>query len=875
MAENGDGRWPGLSDCGTFCVPRRLHRDLERELRCHAVAERADDLMADGLNEAEALARACRQFGNYTSQLERTRDMDIYRWLDATIRNLRLAGRGPRKTPAFTATVIVTLALGIGANSAVFSAIDAVLLKPLPFPQSDQLMRLSQIGRRGAASFVAPARLEDWNRLASAFQGITGSYPQDDSELSGELPEKLNRALVAPRFLRVLGVAPELGRDFSPQEERFGGPDAVLISDRLWRRRFSGSPSVLEQDAAVRQDIGTSSSEVDALPHSAFPDKEVDLWSVSPPDAPYAQSRESTWFTVIGRLKPGVSVAQGAASLATVQANLGRQFPATDGRLHTAAEPLKEVTVGGVRKSLTVMFGSVTLLLLIACINIAALLLSRAAARRHEVAVRFSLGASRASVAAQLLTEVLVLALAGAAVGLLVAAGASAVFHSLAKGLPRVEEIGLDWRIVLYSLACAVAATLVCGLFPAIQGARRGLAGSLALSGRSQVGGRGRVQFVLVGAQVALAVTLLAGAGLLLRSFQELSRVSPGFQADRVLSFHVSMSWGETADQKAAKQRAQRMLEALRAVPGVESAAASIGVPGVPSQFQVELKMVEGRADTEPKMIAQGRVVSPEYFGTMGIPLLAGSICDEGKDQMMVNRSFADAYLGGVSGVGRHLAYPSNVYVAPAEVAGIVGDARETGMDQAPSPAAYWCWTNAQPGQFFLVRTHGDPRRMAETIRRKLHEVSPSRSVYDLTPLSEHISDAYAENRLRTILLSFFAGTAVLLACVGLYGTLSYLVSVRQREVGLRLALGALRGQIARQFLGQGLLVSVLGCVAGLALASVFTRLLAGMLYGVSPSDVITLTSVVAILIAVSVAASLVPAMRAARLDPMQVLREE
>ncbi|SPE43197.1 conserved membrane hypothetical protein [Candidatus Sulfopaludibacter sp. SbA3] len=854
--------------------PTRLQTDLERELRFH-VTERADDLAAEGMSEEEARRAARLQFGNYTSQVERTRDMDINGWLEAMARNFRLALRGLGKTPAFTLTVIVTLALGIGANSAVFSAIDAVLLRPLPFPRGDQVMKLSQIAPRVSVSFVAPARLEDWNRLCDAFQGVTGTYTQDDSELSGELPEKLTRALVAPRFLRVLGVAPELGRDFTPQEEHFGGPDAVLISDRLWRRRFGSSPSVLGKTLRFGR---LSTPIIGVMPPSfRYPNRDVDLWSVSAPDAPYAQSRESTWFTVIGRLKPDVTVAQARANLATVQANLGRQFPKPDAKLQTTVEPLKEITVGGVRRSLVILFGSVSLLLLIACINIAALLLSRAASRQHEIAVRFSLGASRASVVMQLLTEVLILALAGSAAGLVVAAGASAVFRSLAKDLPRIEEIGLDWRIVLYSLACAVAATLLCGLFPALHGARRDLAGSLAQAGRSQVGGRNRVQFVLVGAQVALAVTLLAGAGLLLRSLQALGRVSPGFDANRVLSFQVSMSWGETTDQKLARQRTQRILDALRSVPGIENAAASMALPGVPTQHQTEMKLVEGRADTEGKMMAQGRVVSPEYFATMRIPLMAGELCrDDGvTTEMMINRSFADRYLSGMPVLGQHLVQPGNAYIPAAVIRGIVGDARESGLDREPPPAIYWCYEAAQPGLYFLARTHGDPRSMTETIRRKLHEVEPRRSVFDLSPVTEHISDSYTENSLRAFLLAFFAATAVLLACVGLYGTLSYLVSVRQREVGLRLALGAMRGQIVRQFLGQGLRVSLLGCVAGLALASASARLLAGMLFGVSPSDVTTLASVVATIGAVSVLASLIPAVRAARLEPMQVLREE
>ncbi len=801
--------------------------------------------------------------------------MDTAAWVESTTRNFRLAVRSLAKTPAFTLTVVLTLAIGIGANSAVFSAIDAVLLQPLPFPDAHQLVKLAQLNPKSPETAVAPSRLEDWNRLNGAFQAITGYYVQDDSEVSGEFPEKLKRALVAPRFLRVFGITPALGRDFTAAEQRFGGPDAVLISARLWRRRFASDPAVLGKSLR----FGDSSQPViGVMPDSfGFPDRDVDLWSVSAPEAPYAQNRESTWFSVIGRLKSGVTLAQARADLATVQADLGRQYPATDAALRAKIEPLKEATVGGARKSLWILFGSVSLLLLIACTNIAALLLSRAAGRQHEISIRFSLGASRAAVAAQLLTEVLILALAGAGLGLLIATGASEVFRALARDLPRIEEIRLDWRIMLYALACAIIATLLCGLFPAVRGTRRNLADSLAQAGRSQVSGRRPLQLVLVTVQVALAVTLLAGAGLLWRSFQELSRVSPGFDPEHVLTFHISTSWGETGDPIAGRQRVERLIQGLLSVPDVKAAATSIGLPGVPSQYEIELKSLEGRAESEPKLLAQARMVTPDYFATLHIPLLSGEICrdDPATSTMMVNRTFASRYFGGAPALGHHLAAAANAYLPEAEIRGVVGDAREIGLDQEPPPTVYWCAAANQPGTFFLVRTRGDPKAAAGTIRRKIREIEPQRSVYDVTPLTEHISDAYAENRLRMILLAFFAGTAVSLACVGLYGTLSYLVNVRQREVGLRLALGAMRGQIVRQFLAQGLRVALLGCGAGLAAAAACTRLLAGMLYGISASDPATLASVVGIVAAVSAAASLAPALRAARLEPMQVLREE
>jgi putative ABC transport system permease protein len=460
--------------------------------------------------------------------------------------------------------------------------------------------------------------------------------------------------------------------------------------------------------------------------------------------------------------------------------------------------------------------------------------------------------------------------------GLLLAGSAAGVFLSLGKSLPRIEEISLDWRIVLYSLICSVVATLLCGIFPAIRGTRGDLAGS-ARGGRGTVSGGSGVQLSLVGVQVALAVTLLAGAALLVRSFQQLGRVSPGFEPEHILTFQLSTSWAETGGYKAAKQRVDRIMEGLHAVPGVEAATAVMSLPGVPSEYQIEFKVDEGRAETEPKVIAQARSVTPSYFAAMRIPLLAGEMCrEEGKvTTTMVNRTFANTYFAGGSPIGRHLSQPGNIYVPASEVRGIVGDAREAGLDREPAPTVYWCFSFAQPGTHYLARTHAEPRAMVETIRRAMREIEPRRSVYDVTPLVEKISDGYATNRLRTVLLVFFACSAILLACVGLYGTISYVVHVRKREVGLRLALGALPGRIIAQFLSQGLLVAALGCAAGIALALVFTRLLAGMLYGVSATDPATLTTVVMIVLAVSALASLAPAMRASRVDPMQVLRED
>jgi putative ABC transport system permease protein len=878
-----------------FPVRKRvLDKQFDSELRFHA-DELTKEYIAEGMAPEEARRRTALEFGGSEQIKEELRDLHRVPVLETMLNNSKWALRLITKSPSFSIVVILTLALGIGANSAVFSAINAILLRPLPFPNGDQLMSLHQYSIRvkSPQTELSTLRLEDWNRMNSTFQAIAGYYTENSSETSGALPEKVTEAFVTPRFLRVLGVSPALGRDFSPEEEHFGGPNAVLISDRFWRRRFAADPNALGKKVRIN---GYSDSIVGIMPASfGFPYRDVDIWSSVPTDAPFAQDRGSTWYLTIGRLKPAVSLAQARVDLAAVQARLGKQYSKTDTGLAVAIEPLKETTIGGVRSSLWMLFGSVSLLLLIACTNIVTLLLARAAQRQREISVRFSLGAPRSAVVAQLLTEIFVLALAGALLGLIVAGGASKVFRVLAGSLPRVEEIHLDTKIVAYSLLCSVVATILCGVWPALRATRKNLLRSLAQNSRSQVSGGTPLQWLLVGTQVALAVTLLAGAGLLLRSFQALGRVSPGFEASHILTFHVSANWGETTDMAALTQRINRTLDRLRSVPGVEAAATSGALPGVPSEFHTDLRFAEGERDPEHKITAESRFVSPDYFATTQIPLLAGDLCREPKFlpspnspgrvrleansiNVVVNRRFADTYLPGSNIIGRHLQVLGNAFLQPddaGEIRGIVGDAREEGLNRISGPTVYWCINDPSPDPYYLLRTHTEPMALAETVRKEIHDIEPARSVFDIMPLEEHLDDAFAENRLRTILLTFFAVTAVSLTYIGLFGTLSYSVTLRRREISLRLALGALQGQIVKHFLLQGLAVTFLGCVAGWGLASASGRVLSGMLYGVSPSDAVTLSTVVLLMLLIAASAALVPAIRASRVDPMHVLREE
>jgi len=866
--------------------PARLDRDLDREIAFH-IREREDELRATGVPRDEARRRARLQFGNALVQRERTRDVDVAAALDSLLRNVRLALRGMRRTPGFSAAVVLTLALGIGANSAVFSAIDAVLLRPLPYPDADRLVELKQVHEQSGETRIAPVRLQDWIRLNTTFDGIAGYMLGEVVDTSSEFPERMRNAAVTVGFFDVLGVRPALGRTFSREEHHFGykGPEPVVFSDRRWRS-FGPDRQALNQPVRLgRNTIAT----IGVMPPTFEFLKGIDAWIADDAGAPWSLSRTQTWFTGIGRLKPGVTIEQARADLDRVQAQLGEQYPDTDRGLGVRIVPLKDSLVGGTRTSLWMLYGAVSVLLLIACTNIAALLLSRAARREHEIAVRYALGGSRTAVAMQLLTEAAVLSLVGAVIGVGLAVGAARALRLLAPDLPRVGEVAIDTRILLYTVLSTLFVALACGLAPAIQSTRR--ARHVAGSTRTATSARHSLQWLLVGVQIALSVTLLAGAGLLVRSIDAMSRVSLGFDPTRILTLRVSGQYGvETTDSHI--QRINRVLDGLESVPGVEGVAIASHLPGVRESAQQEFVLREGRAATAPPLIAENRIVSPGYFAALRIPLLTGELCRRPENsgwpkpattEVMVNRTFAERYLHGRTVLGLHLtggldSLVKNRHIAgavPSRIVGIVGDAREIGAEREPAPTVYTCFSYPHPAPWHVIRTAGDPAAAALAIRRRISELEPLRSVDDIAQLEQWIGDAYAPNRLRTWLLALFAITALALVCAGVYGTLAYAVSLRRREVALRLALGALRTTVVTQLMVTSIRVVGGASVVGLGLALLFTRSLTTMLYGVTPADPATLTGVVAVVVTVASIAAAVPAARAAFMSPMRALREE
>jgi putative ABC transport system permease protein len=862
----------------TIFRPKRVENELNKELQYHLEREIQEGLRA-GLTPEEARYAAMRTMGAVEKSKEECRDghrMKLVQRLEARLRDVRFSFRMLGRAPAFTATVVLTVALGIGANTAVFSVIDAVLLRPLPFPNADQLVSVRQKQERTADTVISPVRLEDWNSLNSSFQAMTGYYAEDISETSGDIPERVRQATVAMRFFEVWSMAPALGRAFTQADHQEGAERVVVISNRYWHSRFAGDPNILGK--SIR--IGSISFSIVGVQNGMFrfPDPDVNLWV---PDR-IVQGRRSLRYIGVGRLKPNVTIDQARIDLRLVQARLAEQYPDTDRDIGVELSPLKDSIVGSTGRSLWLLYGAVSVLLVIACVNIAALLLARATQRQQEAGVRMSLGASSGAVAAQVLTETAMLAAAGAILGVLVAAATSFAFRTLSPGMPRSDEIGVDHRILLYTLGALAVVTIGCGAVPAIRSARAGLAGALAGTARALVGERHTVQWALVGVQVALSVTLLAGAGLLVRSFHELSNVNPGFPLRRILSFRVSASWAELGNVARMRQQVDGIIEALRTMPGVDAAAVSVVAPGVPTSFQQEFRLLERSPNTDGRIVSGSNVVSPSYFETMQMPLVAGEFCSRqaalsrAMPEVMVNRSFANRYIPGSSAVGLHLAdMNTRPNVPPNRVVGIVADARERGIDRSPEPTVYFCDYPAQPFRVYLVRTADDPERIAQAVRLKIKELEPLRSVYDMAPLEEWVGDAFGEYRLRAVVLASFALTALSLACVGLYGTLTYVVSLRRREVGLRLALGALRRDIVRHYVLKGMSVAVLACGAGLVTSAAAGHVVTSMLYGISPYDPTTLIVVVFVVLFVSAIASLLPATRVSLLDPMKVLRED
>jgi putative ABC transport system permease protein len=801
------------------------------------------------------------------------------------LNDIRYAFRMLQRQPGFTAVAVATLALGIGATTAVFTVVDGVLLRPLPFADPDRLLVLLN-GRNGRISTsYSPANYRDVVSGSGVFSGAA-AFDVSSMNLTGQGdPQRVRAATVTGRFFSVLGVAPRLGRVLQDADVE-SASQVIVIGDPMWRRQFGGRADVVgtivHLDGKPFEIVGVAPPDLD------FPDN-PDFWRplVFSQEQLSDSQRGANWINVVARLEPDVTLAQANSAMGLVADRLGREFPRTNGGKMMMAAPLHERIVSGIRPALLVLMGAVSLVLLIACVNVANLLLARAYARTREVAVRAALGAGRMRLVAQFLAESVVLGMSGAFGGLAVAWIATRALLTLAPpAVSRFASIGIDLRVFAFAVTVAIVTGVLFGLVPAYAVTGGRFASAFASAGRGSVGIGGRhVRRALVMCEMALAVVLLVGAGLLMRSYHRLSGVDPGFSAEHVLTFHLSLPEDKYRTSASVAAFMTTYVQRLTGSPGVENAAAAFGLP-LDSDFSASSSFTRrGEPDSANAPTAGIRVVTPGYFATLKVPLRAGRLFDEhddatGGEVVLINEECARRYWPNANPIGQevHLGVRlvGGVRSGQKTIIGIVGDVKYGGLDLTAPPEIYMPYAqHPVDGLTIAVRTGGDTMAIVPTARGQLAALDRELPLADIHTMQDLVGRSMAGRRFTTVLLTSFAVVAVLLAAIGVYGVLAYLVSQRTQEIGVRLAIGAAPGDVVRLFLREGVTLALVGLAAGLAGALAAARALTVLLFGVTTTDPVTFASVAASLAIVALVASYVPARRAARVDPMTALRAE
>jgi putative ABC transport system permease protein len=817
--------------------------------------------------------------------------------MDTLIQDVRYSIRQLARSPGFTAVAVLTLALGLGANTAIFSVVHAVLLQPLPYPDAERLAMVwvSNPGEgidKDVASFPLFA---DWRQQAKSFEQVV-AYAARGFTLTGHgEPEQLRGAAVAAGFFPMLGVPAALGRVLLDEENLPGHEKVVVLGHGLWQRRFAGDPAVVGQTVALN---GARYTVVGVMPRGfAFPEP-AELWT---PMAPVGQfealvaSRGSLWLSVTGRLKPGVSWAAAQAEMDTVAAAINQAYP-DQSHYGVKLQPLHEAVSGDVRPALFLMLGAVGLVLLIACANVANLLLARASSRRREIAIRAALGASRGRVVRQLLTESSLLGVAGGALGLLLASfGVEAFVAANPRALPRLETVHVDGTILFFALTASLLTGLVFGLVPAIQTFREGVSDHLGEATRgSSEGGRGhRLRSAFVVAETAVALMLLVGAGLVVRSFVRILNLDPGLDASQVMTLHLVLPETRYAEADRVHAFYDRVLTDLRALPGVRSAggASSLLLDRLPNSGTMRVQGVPAPPPGTPEEPVTTDSVTTGFFETLHVPLERGRLF-EARDAhpaeelragpvpsvVVVNEALVRRFFPGQDPLGRRITFgnPANPKVNWSEIVGVVGDMRRSGLDKEPRAEAY-AFEGQVPdnGLYLALRADGDLFAVARAAQKAVWAIDPDQPIASMRPLEDMLRATVAARRLSTGLLAAFGALALLLAALGIYGVMAFSAASRTRELGIRLALGAQPRDVLRLILEDGARLSALGVGLGVLGALAASRAVSSLLFGISPSDPLTLALVVALLGSVSLLACYIPARRATRVDPVVALRQE
>jgi len=869
--------------------------DVAEELELH-VTLRAEELVAEGRSPEQARAEALRLFGDLSDikrtvtaiDRERERAMRRSEWFDSLLGDFRHAMRSLRRSPGFAIGTALTLGLGIGLNTAIFSVFDGVLLRPLPFVEPDQLVRMwSTKADRGLRFFsVSTADFEDWKAQATSFERMAAFDRQTDLTLTGNTdPEQIQGARVSANAFTLLGVKPALGRLFSAEEDRPGAPaQPLVISNATWRNRFGADSGVLGRVMTLN---GKPWTVIGVMPRDFFvPGNPAEVW-MPLGSGNVVDDRGNRFLRVLGRLKPGVSIDAARAELLTISRRLEAQYPASNTGWTVTALSLTESVVGEQFKSaVTILLGAVALVLLIACVNVATMVLGRSTARARELAVRAALGAGTGRLGRLLLAEGLLLGAIGGAFGVALAVALVRLLHSLEPpNLPRLELVTVNGSVLALAALLSIGSGLLFGLVPLRRASRAPLTQALREGGRGVAGGksRQRTQRVLVVAEMTLAVLLLSGAGLLIRSLIHLQRVDLGFESRDRLAVRLTLPRDRYAGVEQRAVFYSRLLERARTLPGVRGAAAVSVVPlggfNTGTVFAVEGRPLPDPASTPD---ADVRAATPGYFRLMGIPLLAGRDFTERDDSAsalvaVISTTTAQRYWPDGNPLGARIRI-GNVERGPlAEVVGVVGDVRHLSLE-APEhrPMIYFPQrSTGSPSMTIVLAASGDPAALTAPIRREVIALDPGLPLSSVRVMDDVVADAFTQRRFNVIVLGLFALAALVLAGIGLYGVMAYAVSQRNHELGVRLALGAQRGAVVRMVLGESLRLVLGGVVLGLGGALLLNGLLSTMLFEVKPNDPMALAGASALLVGIALLGSFLPARRAARVDPLTTLREE
>ncbi|HET9710852.1 MAG TPA: ABC transporter permease [Pyrinomonadaceae bacterium] len=811
--------------------------------------------------------------------------------MDSIIKDIRYGLRGLVKHPGFTAIVVITLALGIGASTAIFSIVDSVLLRRLPYRTAERIVAVQELNPAGKRIQVTSANFLDWRAQNTVFEQLAAIKTAPTNLALTDSAERVELAQTNANFFDIFGITPQQGRLFIPQDEQAGHEPIAVISDALWRRRFGADASIVGKPITLNSRNYTVVGI--APPGFQYPDK-TEVWlpplRLAPelyPDQDVTQTRGMGYLAAVGLLKPGMSLQQAASEMETITARLRQQYPDTNNRRFNRVVSLHEHLVGDTDKLLWLLLGAVTFVLLIGCANVANLLLASGASRQKEIAIRTALGASRARVIRQLFTESTILALAGGAVGLLIAYwGLAAITKLLPRDFPRLDEIHMDVRVLAFTFAASVLTGMLFGLAPALQISRSDVQDSMRESGRGLTGSlrKSRFRQALIVVEVALSVVLLAGAGLLFRSFIHLQSVNTGFVSQQVLTAKLTPAGTNYANLSDSVRFYNQVLEKVSALPGVQDAGLINTLPldkGPTSAFRVE-----GRPVTTPDKWpgANYRVVTPNYFRAMSIPMLQGRAYTDRDNEnaprvMIVNEELAQSVFPGENVIGKRITFGNtddNQQPIWFEIVGVAANIRSVELREEPESELYFSASQTiWPSMSLVVRSSVEPASLSGSVRQIVNEVDKSVPVSSVQTMDHIVSQSITQPRFNLFLLGLFSAVAMLLSAAGIYGVTAYTVTQRTHELGIRLALGAQVGDVLKMILGQGMAVIGVGLVLGLVAAFGLMRLLRSLLFGVGENDPITFVAITVLLLLVALVACYIPARRATKVDPLEALRYE